>query len=355
MPNTARQLTQAQKDILTAAQSERIPLRTGEATGSNVIKNWEQMRANRPLTGGMAQRFSNEQTEAINRAFTRRLGADAQGASREVGELSDDLLLKLRNNIGGEVTGMVKGKDTPLDDEFFKAVIEVDTKANVGRKLTSSPAIRGKIEDAIDLIIHQPKVKGEVAQQIRSDLLDQARDARLADNNVLADGLKKLADGLRDAMKGTLQPAERARWQEVNRQYANYKLIEIAFGKNKLALAQGDVPIEKMAAVMEQTTPLSYIHGKGEFSDLAKLGQIIRQPKANALIGAQGTPFVKQAGDIVSASVYPMLESQLMQRYLTGGLPGQRLIRDLPGGAKTADALLRAAGLTMLLDEENLR
>jgi len=355
MPNTARQLTQAQKDILAAAQSERVPLRTGEATGSNVIKNWETMRANRPLTGGMAQRFSNEQTEAINRAFTRRLGVDSKGASREVGELSDDILLGLRDDIGSEVSGMVKGKDTPLDDEFFKAVIEVYAKANVGRKLTSSAAIREKIDDALDLIIHQPKVKGEVAQEIRSNLLDQARDARLAGNNGLANGLQKLANGVRDAMGGTLKAGERARWAEANRQYSNYKLIEDAFALNKKALAEGDVPIEKMATAMERSTPLSYIHGKGEFSDLAKLGQVIRQPRANALIGAQGTPFVKQASDVGWAAAYPALESQLMQRYLTGGLPGQKFIRDIPGGANTLDALLRSSGLTMFADEDSFR
>jgi hypothetical protein len=355
MPNTARQLTQAQKDILAAAQSERVPLRTGEATGSNVIKNWETMRANRPLTGGMAQRFSNEQTEAINRAFTRRLGVDSKGASREVGELSDDILLGLRDDIGSEVSGIVKGKDVPLDNEFFLSVMDVHKKSNVGGKLTSSAAIREKINDAFDLIIHQPKVKGEVAQEIRSNLLDQARDARLAGNNGLANGLQKLANGVRDAMGGTLNAEQRARWAEANRQYSNYKLIEDAFALNKKALAEGDVPIEKMATAMERSTPLSYIHGKGEFSDLAKLGQVIRQPRANALIGAQGTPFVKQVGDVGWAAAYPVLESQFIQRYLTGGLPGQKFIRDIPGGANTLDALLRSSGLTMFADEDNFR
>lgn len=357
LPTIARNMTQAQRDVLDIAGTEGIPLRTGEATGSRYLRNWEATRSNRPITGPMEERFNEAQTRAINKAFTRRLGPDAQGVSRETGELSDKLLLKYRDDIGDEVSGMVKGKDVHLQD-FFKAIVDVNNQSMVGGKLTSSAAIRAKIDDALDLIVNKPSVKGEVAQDIRSRLLDQARDARSSDaagKTELANLLEDLADGLKKSMQGTLSASEQARWAQVNRQYANYKLIEEAFQRDVKSLALGDVPINKLARVMESTRPNSYVHGTGDFSGLAKLGQVVHPPSVNALLAAQGTVGLKNAGDVVAGMTYPILESKLVQGYLTGGLPFQRFIRDTPGASTVNDALMRAAGMTLFTDKENYR
>ena len=349
LPTGARNLSQAQKDIIEASQRENIPLRTSEATGSNVIKNWEQMRANRPITGGMEERFNKAQTEAINRAITRKLGG-------EIDEVNDASLLGFRNKIGGEISGMVQNKRVPLDTDFLNALSVVDADAGVGGRLTYASSLRSTIDDALDLIASKPQgVSGEVAQRIRSKLMDRARDARAADNTELANGLEDIVAGLKDAITGTMTAAERKAWSEANRRYANYKLVEESFVKDPRSLAMGDVPINKLARVMEQNRPRSYVHGTGDFSSLAKLGQVIRPPGRSALLGEQALPVIRNMMDAAHGVAYPVIESQLMQRYLTGGLPGQKLIRDIPGGAKTTDALLRAAGLTMLLDEENLR
>ena len=348
LPTTARNLTQAQKDILTAARSEKIPLRTSEATGSNVIRNWEQMRANRPITGGMEQRFNEEQTAAINRAITRRLG-------NEMSEVNDASLLKFRNDIGGEVSGMMKGRTVPLDTDFFNAVVAVDADSSVGGRLTSSPALRTKIEEALDLIGNKQSVSGETAQRIRSKLMDQARDARANENTELANGLEDLVAGLKKAMDGTLSASERKAWQEANRRYANYKLIEESFIKDPRSLAEGDVPINKLARVMEQNRPRSYVHGTGDFSGIAKLGQVIKPPGRSALLAESSLPIARNAMDVVSGAAYPVIESQLMQRYLTGGFPIQRTLRDTPFVVPINDALLRAAGITNMLGEEKFK
>jgi len=118
--------------------------------------------------------------------------------------------------------------------------------------------------------------------------------------------------------------------------------------------ALGDVPINKMARVLEQNRPLSYVHGTGDFAALAKLGQVIRPPGQSALLGETSLPIVRNAMDLAHGIAYPMIQSRGMQNYLTGSLPGQRLLRDLPGGPEAMDSLLRAAGL-MVLDKENLR
>ena len=153
-------------------------------------------------------------------------------------------------------------------------------------------------------------------------------------------------------MTGTMTSSEKQAWATANRQYANYKLVEEAFQRDPRSLALGDVPINKMARVMENNRPLSYLHGKGDFAELAKLGQVIKPPGRSALLGESSLPVVRNAMDLAHGAVYPAIESQLMQKYLTGGLPGQTLIRDIPGGATTLDALLRAAGLNKALEPE---
>jgi hypothetical protein len=355
LPTTARNMSQAQKDILDAARTEKIPLRTSEATGSNVIKNWEQMRANRPITGGMEERFNKAQTEAINKAFTRVLG-------KELPEVNDKSLKGFQTEIGGKISEMVKGKRIPLRDDFFDAVANVETEAQVGGRLTYSPQLRDRVEAALTFIAEkekatggEAKIAGETAQRIRSRLMNQARDARAAENTELANGLEELVDGLKKAMTGTMSEAEKAAWTEANRRYSNYKLIEEAFIKDPKSLAMGDIPINKMARVMEQNRPRSYVHGTGDLSNLAKLGQVIKPPGRSALLGETSMPIVRNAMDVAHGAVYPMLESQLMQRYLTGGFPIQRSLRDISGAAEINDALMRAAGMSLMLDKENLR
>jgi hypothetical protein len=348
LPTTARGLSQAQKDIIDAATAEQIPLRTSEATGSNVIKNWEQMRANRPITGGMEQRFNTRQTEAINRAFTRRLG-------NEMNEVNDASLREFQKKIGGDIGNMVKGKNVPLDTDFFNAVVAVDIDSKIGGNLTSTPALSKTIDDAIDLIANKPAVKGETAQRIRSKLMDRARDARAAENTELANGLEDLVDGLKKSIEGTMTGAERDAWKVANRRYANYKLVEEAFIKDPRSLALGDVPINKMARVMEQSRPRSYVHGTGDFANLAKLGQVIKPPGRSALLGESSLPIARNAMDLVHGAAYPILESQMMQRYLTGGMPLQRTLRDMPGAALTSDAAFRLGGMGLLMDDELFR
>jgi hypothetical protein len=345
LPTTARNLTQAQKDVIDAAEREGIRLRTSEATGSNVIRNWEQIRANRPITGGMEQRFNNAQTEDINRAFTRKLG-------KEMPEVNKEALKGFQDDIGGEISALMKGKTVKLQDDFFDALVAVDADANVGGKLTASPEISRTIDNALDLIVNRPTVSGDVAKRIRSKLMDRARDARAAENTELANGLEDIVDGLKKAMEGTLSTSEKALWRDANRRYARYKLVEEAFIKDPRSLAQGDVPINKMARVMEQNRPRSYVHGTGDFADLATLGQVIRPPGRSALLGESSIPIARNVMDVASGAVWPVLESKLMQRYLTGGLPGQRLLRDSPRLSATNDALMRAAGLSLLINDE---
>jgi hypothetical protein len=185
--------------------------------------------------------------------------------------------------------------------------------------------------------------------------MDRARDARAAENTELANGLEDLVDGLKKAIEGTMTGAERDAWKAANRKYANYKLVEEAFIKDPRSLALGDVPINKMARVMEQNRPRSYVHGTGDFANLAKLGQVIKPPGRSALLGESSLPIARNAMDVVHGAAYPILESLAMQRYLTGSLPVQRMMRDLPGAATTGDAALRIGGMGLLMDDELFR
>jgi hypothetical protein len=355
MPTGARTMTQAQKDLLDIARRERIPLRTSEATGSAAIKNYEQMAANRPLTAGMEQRFNEEQTRAINRAITRRLG-------NEVDEVNPQTLQSFGKEIGGRVGQAVQGKQVDLTDDVFNAVVKVDSEFSQGGKLTMTPQIKELIDNALVTIASKQKVSGKVAQGIKSKLQDRMRDAYNAQtpNTELGDALKTIINGMDDAIGNTMTAAERAAWEKARRQYGNYKAVEDIMIRPTRQGAEGDVPVKNLASALERQFSGSYAKGTADLAGVARLGQVIQPPGRSALLGESGFPVVRNAQDLGRAAIMPILQSKAVQNYLTGDLrvpgagfmPVQSLLRDSPRALRTNDAILRSMGLSPLFMEE---
>lgn len=349
LPTSARNMTVAQRELNDIARSEGIPLRTSEATGSSAIKNFEQMAANRPITAGMEQKFNEEQTKAINRAITRRIGSP-------VNEINPSTLKSLGDEAGSAVGQYVKGKNVDLQKKFFDSIVKLDTETSAGGVLTQTPEMKKLINDALDVVVSKKTVPGETAQKIKSMLQDRMRDAFNSDKTELGDSLRTIVNGLDDSIADTMSAAELEGWKAARRKYANFKVLEDVMSRPTRSGAYGDVPANRLASALERSMGTSYSKGTADLADLARLGQIIQPPGRSALLGESGIPGIRNAQDVGRMALMPVLQSPALgQAYLTGRLPLQPLLMNSPASLSAMDSILRYVGSQGLNENSPLR
>ena len=341
LPTIARNLDEPEKELLDIFNKYGIRARTSEVTGSTAIKNLETKAANRPFTAGSEKTFAREQTKEINQALTTFLG-------KPVSNLTDKELLSFGKNLGGEIGKYVDGKTVDLFD-LAPAYVRLYNRAQEGGAFTMSPQAKKILDDTMSAMTQKQKMDAPTALRVKSRLRNEMNDAYKSDNTEKGDSLRMIVDGFDDALTAQMSATEKKGWEQARRRYSNYKIIEDAMERTPKAVADADIPIKKLASVMERNMPGSYAKGTGDFAELAKLGQKIDPPEKSALIG-NGLPFGDLGRDFGRAALMPLLENKAAQAYLAGTLPGIKQIRDNKAATRALDTALRTAGLLSIED-----
>ena len=92
--------------------------------------------------------------------------------------------------------------------------------------------------------------------------------------------LLQFRDMLRQQMEASLSPDDAARWRQLNRYYANGKVIQDAMGAAGAGTAEGNIsPLQLRGAINRSLGSDAYSRGYGDLNDLARAGQsVLRKP-----------------------------------------------------------------------------
>jgi hypothetical protein len=88
-------------------------------------------------------------------------------------------------------------------------------------------------------------------------------------------------------MESGMQPADAARWRELNRYYANLSVIKDAMGDAGAGVAEGNIsPLSLRRAIESSMGNDAYAMGRGDMNDLARIGQsVLRKPPDSGTAG----------------------------------------------------------------------
>ena len=121
-----------------------------------------------------------------------------------------------------------------------------------------------------------PIVAGPAFQSLMSDLNDAIRGA----SGTTQTKLLQLKDTLRQQMESGMSPDDAAQWRQLNRYYANGKVIQDAMGAAGAKPAVGDISLPQLrVAINSSMGQDAYAKGYGDLNDLARAGQsVLRKP-----------------------------------------------------------------------------
>lgn len=177
------------------------------------------------------------------------------------------------------------------------------------------------------------RMSGKDYQAIRSRLTKRAQNARGTDNE-LAAAYRGIRNALDSAMDRSINPADKGAWQELRRQYGNYKTLMRAAGGGGEAAGLGIISPAQLRMAASSGNREGFNKGASEFTKLAKAGQAIMTPLPNsgtaqrmaaqgiaaAIMGGVGGagagPWGLAAGLAGPAAVGRALMSGPVQRYL---------------------------------------
>jgi hypothetical protein len=92
--------------------------------------------------------------------------------------------------------------------------------------------------------------------------------------------LLQFRDTLRQQMEASMNQGDAARWRQLNRYYANGKVIQDAMGAAGAGTAEGNISLLQLRGAINRSLGSdAYAGGYGDLNDLARVGQsVLRKP-----------------------------------------------------------------------------
>jgi hypothetical protein len=254
------------------ARQEGIPLTAGQATGNQALRYMEGAFENLPTTAGRQQGIAEASRRGFNRAVLQRAGIASDVAT-------PDVLSANAQRLGAEFNRLAAATTVQFDTPFVSAVSVAARR--YGDKLPSQQrAVFGNyVRDILtDPATGQARaiLDGPVYQQARSDLTRQVSAYQQSDP-ALSQALRQLRDALDDVAGRSVAPDMRDSWRTVRAQYGAQRTIERSIGAGE-NVAEGDISPLLLRQAVNARDRRSYALGRGELSELARIGQIFMRP-----------------------------------------------------------------------------
>jgi len=302
----------------------------GQATQNPAMLNVENYLARNPGSSGTMQTINAGNQSAVNRA-----------AASSIGQAGDDvgtgMLGAAQTELGAEFTRLQTATAPKLGDDFVAALAKIEVK-NAALGSFRNPKIDTLLSKSMDLAA-EGKLTGQAYKEIHTELSAQATKAFKAGDAVEGQAFKTVREALDEAASQSLTPADRAAWDTVRKQWANWKTLT----KGQVAEA-GNVSPARVASQLRQQGP-GFRTGatSGPLVDVGRIGEGIKSainPNSGnlpqmALYGNPITGIPLSVGNFVTAKAYT---SPVVQAYLRNGL------LDI---GKNGELIVKATGLPL--------
>jgi hypothetical protein len=253
--------------------AEGVPLTAGERTGSKPLMKTEQVLGQTPgSAGGVAADVATQQAE-INRAVARRAGLNTDTLTPEV--LNDHRNLTL----GPEIDRLATSNNMQLPTPFLQQLGQVRQGLRY-MKTEAAQEIGARLDQLRDMITVDPAGNPIIAGSHYQTLMSQLRDAITGADGTARSSMLQFRDMLRQQMEASMNPADAARWRELNRLYANTAVIQDAMGGAGAGTAEGNISLLNLRGAINRSLGSdAYGKGFGDLNDLARAGQsVLRKP-----------------------------------------------------------------------------
>jgi hypothetical protein len=329
-------LNQEEARLAAQAIREGIPLTAAQKTGSKPLKVMDAAMENMPFTASKQAAVNQGQEQAFNRAVLSRAGIKDDLATPDV--------LGTRKKALGKEFETIAGRNAI---DFNQGVLGdlATTVQNANRRLTPDQfkGISNTVDDILSQLDASGKLLGTNYQGWRSELgrLSKGNDSQ-------AHYYAEIKKSLDKAFNSQISGADSQGWKQASREYGSLKTILDAMGGPGTGPNIGNIaPAQLSGAVARQVSKEGKALGRGELTDLSKIGQAFVKPQVpnsgtaqrmfaqQILTGSVGAGAgYAGGGDPQSAAmgaglvlggpraVQALMQSGLGQRYLTSGLLG---------------------------------
>lgn len=253
-------------------ESEGVPLTAGQRTGSKPLRWAEAAAADVPFAARSAAEINAEQGQALNRAFTKRMGYEAPLMNDAEWQAARDRL----SGPGGKYEQLSANNTMQMDQRFLGDVGSELTKyLNRVTPSNRDPYITKVVKDIGDIRMSGGQMPGHQYQALRSDVSDAAQTASNArDKNALT-GIRKALDG---AMERSVRPQDQGEWAKANREYAAMKALERAGKGAGENAALGYLSPALVRSEIAQKNGSAFLTGKNDLGNIAQAAEAAMKP-----------------------------------------------------------------------------
>jgi hypothetical protein len=318
-PTRPGELSQTQALANEAADRLGVKLSAGESSGNRALKYAESATADLPIAAGMATRRSTGNTKAMNTAALRQLGQEGD-------EITEAVLSKARNDIGGEYDRILNPARIELDTSF-RAEVKNITGSKVMKELKDE-SIEGMLEQFRSMPKGKITVSGEWFQQNKTALDTAIRGAYNNGQAGKAMALERFEKAMDRAAMRSLSTEDRAAYKTAGRQWSTLRALET--GK---VVENGNVMPGRLDQYLTTRYKGAYKEGrlKGELPDIARLANSLRPPPNSGSVprafytggiggAAMAEPLTALTMLAGPASVQALTTSPAMRKYMEKGL-----------------------------------
>jgi hypothetical protein len=352
-------------------QNEGVPLTAGEVTGSKPLLKTEQILGQAPGSAGPIAADVLAQQQALNRAVASKAGLDSD-------TLDSTALNPHMTNLGQQIDTLASNNNMPIDAAFAQTLGQIKQQLPF-MKTDAKQEIQARLSQLNGMITvdanGNPIVPGRAFVNLVSDLNDAIRGS----SGTTQTKLLQLKDTLRQQMESGMAPDDAAHWRQLNRYYANGKVIQDAMGAAGAKPAVGDISLPQLrVAINSSMGQDAYAKGYGDLNNLARAGQsVLRVPAdsgspqgimINRLLQTLGTigsgiggtlgGYYHGPEGIVAGATAPLAAPWAVGAAVRGRIPGTNYS---PGQAYLTNQLTRnvdpriVAAITNAANEEDRR
>ena len=241
-------------DDLTAAQ----------ITGNKTLEIIDSVLAKMPFTANKSREATEKQLRKFTAAALSKAGLSGDDISPAVREEAE-------RRFGERFSTLVTGETVKIDDKVLRVLSDIESKQLNKLPTNVKPIVQSYMDDILN---SGGKLPGEAYQAARSQLSQQAKSLSVSDP-FTANALRTIRNSLDDAAERSLPLAKRGQWKELNRQYANYKIIQKTAASPSINTLEGILEPKRLLQNIETANKTKGQKGYGELYDLARSGSSV--------------------------------------------------------------------------------
>jgi hypothetical protein len=320
-------------------------LSPGQLTGNNNLELIDSTLDQMLPTAGSARNRAEGQLRKFTQAALKKAGIESDTFTPEVREAAEAQFNK-------QYSDLIEKTDVKIDEDLLQQVVNVYDR-NVNKLPTNTrPIVQSYIDDILNA---GQSLTGKSYQIARSQMSKQSNSMMNSDP-FTAGVLKDLRNALDKAAERSLPAAEQGAWRELNRKYANFKVLTKAISRTSENSLEGIVSPAALNSVIETANKTKSTRGYNELYELARAGRGVLSDNvpnsgtaqrllaqqlltAGASGGAVGTgtymatqdPNLALGAALAGTLAAPkasqvFLNSPAGRRYFTKGVPGLNLL-----------------------------